>query len=339
MTFVAPSPVPPPLAAGRPGRAGGRAPTGRPRAAGGRGRWRAAARAVILPALLALGACSGSRADPAEPALRILYTADAQGYLEACACETGGMLGGIARRAALVDSLQVADPAALLVEAGDFATSPGAHGERVGIAAARAMDRMGYDAVLPGEVELNLSPEWWRAIAGLELPFVHTNFGTPELGPPDPEPLVLERGGRRVAVLGLLGADLYLLPETRERARVLPPVAAAGEALRRLEGRDVDAVLALVHARDAVIDALAAAHPRIDVIVAGHTAKNLEQPERRGATLVVTAGFLGQHLGDLELRGRTPETARNRLIRLETSLPEDPEVARWAAIAAGSPTP
>jgi 2',3'-cyclic-nucleotide 2'-phosphodiesterase (5'-nucleotidase family) len=305
--------------------------------------WRAARLAsAVLPLGVWLSGCSSSgdgpasgRASPsAGSPLTILYTADAQGYLEECACETGGMLGGIARRAALVDSLRAREPGALLLEAGDFATGPGPYGEMVGLVAARAMARMKYDAVLPGEVELNLEPDFWQKVAGLELPFVHTNFGGPGLGPPQREALILERDGRRIAVLGLLGTDLYFMPERRAEPGILDPVEAAGAALEKLRDEDVDLVVALVHMKGPAIDSLAARRPEIDVLVAGHTAKNLEKAERRGSALLVSAGFLGQHLGALSLSGPGLEEARNSVIRLEPSLPEDPEIARWAGIAA-----
>ncbi|MFN2432748.1 MAG: hypothetical protein ABR599_08035 [Gemmatimonadota bacterium] len=293
---------------------------------------RAVAPALLLAALLA--GCSSADAGSSDDPLTLLYTADAQGYLEACACDTGGELGGIARRAFLVDSLRERDPGTLLVEAGDFATSPGPRGEMGGLVAVRAMNRMGYDAVLPGEVELNLGAGFWQKVQGLQLPFVHTNFGTPALGPPQAEPLMVECAGRRIAVLGLLGTDLYLLPPVKEELRLLPPLEAAGAALETLEEDEVDLVVALVHMRGAQLDSLTARFPRIDVVVAGHTSRNLDEPERRGSALLVSAGFLGQHVGALRLAGPELEEAENSIIRIETTLPEEPEIARWVGIAA-----
>jgi 2',3'-cyclic-nucleotide 2'-phosphodiesterase (5'-nucleotidase family) len=287
---------------------------------------------VFSVAVLAgpLAACGGS----SEP-VTILYTADAQGYLEECACETGGMLGGVARRATLVDSLRAAAPgAALLVEAGDFATGPGPRGELVGFVAARAMAKMGYDAVLPGEVELNLGGAFFEKLRPLGLPLVHTNFGTPALGPPQDQPLVIERDGRRMAVLGLLGPDLILLEPARDGLVLEDPAEAGRRALAALRNRPPDLVVALVHGRGAFADSVVANVPGIDVVVAGHTSRNAADPERRGGALVVTAGFLGQHVGELRLPGGDGEQPANTLHRIETTLPEDPEIARWVGIAA-----
>jgi 5'-nucleotidase len=288
-----------------------------------------------LSILLLLGACGVSGGAPATRDLAILYTADAQGYLKECACETGGMLGGIARRAALVDSLRKSEGDLLLLEAGDFATGPGPHGEIVGLVAARAMARMGYDAILPGEVELNLGAPFWEKVAGLDLPFVHTNFGSAALGPPARKAVVVERAGRRIAVLGLLGADLYFLPEAKESLQIDPPDEAARSALADLRrGWDFDLVVALVHMRGGDVDRLVERVPEIDLVVAGHTSRNVEEPERRGRALLVSAGFLGQQVGALRLPGGRLAAAENSLIRLEASLPEDEQIARWVGIAA-----
>jgi hypothetical protein len=47
----------------------------------------------------------------------------------------------------------------------------------------------------------------------------------------------------------------------------------------------------------------------------------------------VSAGFLGQHLGDLRLSGAELKSAENKVLRIETSLPEDPAIERWVGIA------
>jgi 2',3'-cyclic-nucleotide 2'-phosphodiesterase (5'-nucleotidase family) len=285
------------------------------------------ARLSLLALLLA--ACS---VPPASRPLTLLYTADAQGYLEECACSTGGELGGIARRAVLVDSLRQADPGTLLVEAGDFAGGPNPTGELAGWVAAEAMAKMNYDAVLPGEVELNLGPGFWDKVKD-KVPWVHTNFGTPALGPPQLAPLIVEKDGRRIAVIGLLGPDLYFLPDARARLEIVPPLDAAAQALEKLEGQQVDLVVALVHMKPESVEGLAASHPEIDVFVAGHRAADLEQPQRVGQALLVSAGFLGQHLGDLRLSGAELKSAENKVLRIETSLPEDPAIERWVGIA------
>jgi 5'-nucleotidase len=283
---------------------------------------------LLVLAALSLYACGSSSDRP----FTVLYTADAQGYLEKCACSTGGELGGIARRAVLVDSLRQTEPNALLVEAGDFAGGPNPSGELAGWVAAEAMAKMKYDAVLPGEVELNLGSGFWDKVGG-KLPWVHTNVGSPALGPPQDSPLVIEKGDRRIAILGLIGPDLYFLPDAQARLQIEPPLESAGRALARLEGKPVDLVVALVHMKQAGVDSLAARFPQIGLIVAGHRSQDLEQPERASSALLVSAGFLGQHLGDLELSGSDLKLAENRVIRIETSLREDPTVARWVCIA------
>jgi 2',3'-cyclic-nucleotide 2'-phosphodiesterase (5'-nucleotidase family) len=285
---------------------------------------------VVLPvvASITISACGS----PSDRPLTVLYTADAQGYLDKCACSTGGELGGIARRAVLVDSLRQTDPRALLVEAGDFAGGPNPNGELAGWVAAEAMAKMKYDAVLPGEVELNLGPGFWDKVRD-KLPWVHTNVGTPALGPPQLEPLIVEKGDRRIAILGLVGSDLYFLPAAQAKLEIVPPLEAASQALNKLESKHVDLVVALAHMKQAGVDSLAARFPQIDLFVAGHRSQDLEQPERLGSALLVSAGFLGQHLGDLRLSGPDLKSAENHVIRIETSLPEDPTVARWVGIA------
>ena len=284
---------------------------------------------VAAVGLLASIACSSPGDD-----LTVLYTADAQGYLKECACETGGELGGIARRATLVDSLRADAPNALLVEAGDFSTSPGPRGEITALVALRAMKEMDYDAVLPGEVDLNLGSAFWKKTVELGLPLVHTNFGSPEIGPPQRKPLIVEKDGERIAILGLLGSDLYLLPGPKESLEIIPPVAAAKAAGASAEKEGAESNLAHVHNKAPQIDALAKAAPQIDVLVAGHTTKNAAEPERLGSTLLVTAGFLGQHVGELRLGGDDPARAQNQLHRIETTIAEQPRIARWVGIAA-----
>jgi 2',3'-cyclic-nucleotide 2'-phosphodiesterase (5'-nucleotidase family) len=111
-------------------------------------------------------------------------------------------------------------------------------------------------------------------------------------------------------------------------------VEAATRALDALRDDRPDLVVALVHGRGAFADSVAAQVPGIDVIVAGHTSRNAAEPERRGEALVVTAGFLGQHLGELRLSGSELDQASNTVHRIETTLAEDSEIAGWTGIAA-----
>jgi 2',3'-cyclic-nucleotide 2'-phosphodiesterase (5'-nucleotidase family) len=288
---------------------------------------------VCAPVLaFALGACGGGEAEE----VLVLHTADAYGYFDDCGCRADST-GGLAKRAWVVDSLRrESDRPILLVDSGDFTGGESAYGAALGRVMVEAMQLMEYDAFTLGEWDFNQGPAYLRGIV-TENPvaWVHTNYDVVGLEDLGSETLVLEKGGRRIGLLGLFNPTILLNPAMRDSVIVEPDiVASAKRGIAELRAQDVDAIVVLSHLSYKGDRALAQLVPGIDLIVSGHGGKTLQAPEQVvPGTWIMASGDLGRFLGRAEIDftqgedGRTQVAAiEGGLIGMDPSIPNDPRL-------------
>lgn len=276
-------------------------------------------------------ACSG----PANEVL-VLHTADGYGYFDDCGCRADST-GGLAKRAWVVDSLRrESDRPILLVDAGDFTGGESAYGAALGRVMVQAMQLMDYDAFTLGEWDFNQGPAYLRQIvAGNPIAWVHTNYDVVGLEDLGHETLVVEKGGRRIGLLGLFNPTILLNGAMRDSVIVEPDiVASAKRGVAELEGEGVDMIVVLSHLSYKGDRALAQLVPGIDLIVSGHGGKTLQVPEEvNPGTWVVASGDLGRFLGTAEVafddgsEGRAVVSGvEGELIGMHPSIPNDPRL-------------
>lgn len=285
---------------------------------------------VITVAVALAGAACGR---PAGEIL-VLHTADAYGYFDTCGCRADST-GGLAKRAWVVDSLRRStDTPILLVDAGDFTGGDNAHGAALGHVMVEAMELMQYDAYTFGEWDLNQGTAYVReVVTGSPIAWVHTNYeivGLEDLGQ---KTLVIERGGRRIGLIGLFNPTILLNPTMRDSVVVEGDIVeSTRRAVASLEEQAVDAVVALSHLSYKGDRALAAYVDGIDLIVSGHGGKVLTSPERAApGAWIVASGDLGRYLGRSTIEFEGGESAAVRdvtggLIAMVPSLPNDPRL-------------
>ncbi len=288
-------------------------------------------RAVLFTLPLVLFACGG----PAEE-LVVLHTADGYGYFDDCGCRADST-GGLAKRAWVVDSLRrELDAPVLLVDAGDFSGGENAYGAALGHVMVDAMELMEYDAFTLGEWDFNQGPAYLREIIEENaVAWVHTNYDVVGLEDLGQETLVIEKGGRRIGLLGLFNPTILLNPAMRDSVTVEEDVVASTKrGIAELEAQGVDAIVVLSHLSYKGDRTLAQHVPGIDLIVSGHGGKTLNAPEEVApGTWVVASGSLGQFLGRAEMdfeegpEGEsTVATVDGGLIGMDPALPNDPRL-------------
>ncbi len=285
--------------------------------------------APLLTALLF--ACGGSADE-----LVVLHTADGYGYFDDCGCRADST-GGLAKRAWVVDSLRrELDAPVLLVDAGDFSGGENAYGAALGRVMVDAMELMEYDAFTLGEWDFNQGPAYLRAIIEENpIAWVHTNYDVVGLEDLGQETLVVEKGGRRIGLLGLFNPTILLNPAMRDSVVVEEDVVASTKrGIAELEEQGVDVVVVLSHLSYKGDRTLAQHVAGIDLIVSGHGGKTLNAPEEVvPGTWIVASGSLGQFLGRAELEfGEGPEgeplvaAVHGELIGMDPALPNDPRL-------------
>lgn len=167
----------------------------------------------------------------------------------------------------------------------------------------RQIDEAGYDAQAIGNREFHYLFRCLRARAAqMHHPLVCTNLvDVKGRDLPFARSLSFERDGIRVHVLGLLIMQ-YPVASKWERVfgwRFLDPIAAIRE-FGAAAGAD-DVLVVLSHLGLSLDRKLAAAVPRIDLLLGGHSHDTLEQPEYVGGVPIVHAGPYGKYVSRTQL--------------------------------------
>jgi 5'-nucleotidase len=247
------------------------------------------------------------------------------GFNSTCSDEdetAGECFGGAARLHtainALRDELVAAGENVIVVDAGDqfmgslfFTTFSGA-------AEQEFMNGIGFDAMVVGNHEFDLGPEpLLKFVEGAEFPVIFGNAdvsGDNMLAPLDRDSVILEVGGERIGILGVVAED------TAETSSPGPGVSfvnaadtlAAGVAALEAEG--VDKIIALTHVGVPRDLELAASVEGLDAIVGGHShtlfSNTVEgappypvmaEAAGGGTVPIVQAGAYSKYLGHLVL--------------------------------------
>jgi 5'-nucleotidase len=242
--------------------------------------------------------------------------------------------GGYARLGALIAErrrdLERLGPV-LVLDGGDFSmgTAVAAACRELG-AELQLMGAMGYDATTIGNHEFDLGPDGLgqaisRAAAAGPIPAVvasNTDLSAEDEGLTDLQRLqrqgvirptaVIERGGLRFGLIGLIGYDAFKYAADPGAVTFGDPIATArGLAEELKQRREVDLVVVLSHGgvirgpegrfdRGEDVTLLESV-PEIDVVIGGHTHTELSAPLLVAGHPVVQSGRYGEHLGELVL--------------------------------------
>jgi len=251
--------------------------------------------------------------------LTILYTNDTHARLDPFppnATEHAG-LGGIARRATLVEQIRKEKENVLLLDAGDiFQGTPwfNVYGGKVDL---ELMSKMGYDAAAIGNHEFDNGLQGFADVApAADFPFLCANYDVRDtpMNPFVQRFMVKEVGGLRIGIFGLgIQLDGIVREELYDGVMYRDPVIWANGITRSLKQyQRCNMVICLSHLgyhyNDSRIDdrKLASRVDGIDLIIGGHTHTFMNEPEviaspGGGKTLVTQAGHSGIVLGRLEM--------------------------------------
>jgi 5'-nucleotidase len=276
-------------------------------------------------------------ADDGKTRIVLLHTNDLHSHLDGLgplADFTPGIsdgdatIGGLARIGSLIqrERRDVRPGSAVLaVDAGDFTFGSAFAGltltEGVEL---KILDAMGFAATTLGNHEMDWTPQLTARLVEAGVPVgegikvLSSNLVIPD----DPSTAALKAqfgtrilpwmvitldNGVKVGLFGLLGVQARKLSPHAQPITVRPLEEAANEAVTALKAEGADLIVALSHSgvTNGVVqgedEQLAKLVPEIDVIVGGHTHVVLPTPTVVGKTLILQAGWYGQHLGRLTL--------------------------------------
>lgn len=232
-------------------------------------------------------------------------------------------IGGVAHMATLISELRNTESRVFLFDAGDIFTGTLARRTQ-GAVSFDLMQLLDYDAMAIGNHEFEYGwQSFAREKARSPFPVLGANLFYAGTDHSYAQPwTIIERGGVRVGVIGLLGQDAAtaLIPSNIAGVEVRDPTETLRVHVQQLRP-EVDLIVVLIHQgptapmqTDDEADprvfrgnrenmALAGAVPGVDVILAGHTDAGTESPlvHPETGTLIMQTWGQGQHLGIMRL--------------------------------------
>lgn len=219
------------------------------------------------------------------------------------------MIGGFVELAYVADSIKAAGGPVLMLDAGDVMTGnpitermfKGASGG----ALLEMMNMIGYDAWCPGNHDFDISQANLRALAAIaRFPALCANVVNDRNEyPVGNRPFViLDRGGLRIGVIGLMSQELYSLVNQNNLTgiKVLPPAETLQRFIRELDPR-TDLLIALTHEGVEEDSLLATEVSGLDIIVGGHSHTRLKTPKLVNGVVIVQTGSNAENLGLLHV--------------------------------------
>jgi len=273
---------------------------------------------MLGAASLSLLGVSMPAAAASDAKLVILHTNDMHSRIEPfpASDKQWGGLGGMARRATMIEQVRKQEPHVLLLDSGDIWQGTPYFNFFGGELEYKLMTQMGYDATTFGNHDFDNGLEGLqKQLPHAGFPFLIANYDfskTPLAGRFQPYK-IFEKAGHRIGVFGL-GIELSgLVADKNFGATVyLDPIAKAKEMVAQLRGSEhCDMVICLSHLgykyESTKIDdrKLAAQVSGIDLILGGHTHTFMDAPEPitspdGRATLINQVGWSGINLGRLD---------------------------------------
>jgi len=190
----------------------------------------------------------------------------------------GSCFGGAARLATAIRGrraeMDAAGTPVLTLDAGDQSQGTLFYTTYNGKAEIEMMNLIGFDAMTLGNHEFNNGPDMLaEMLATADFPIVAGNVKVPAghaLEPLVQPHLILERGGERIGILGVLTPDTVFLSSPGQ-VTFQDEVEHLQEAVARLQAEGVNKIIVLSHAGIRRDEEIAAAVDGISLIVGGHS--------------------------------------------------------------------
>ena len=219
------------------------------------------------------------------------------------------MVGGFYELWWMVDSIRSAKGAVLLLDAGDVMTgTPISEIEYKGATGGALFEMMNltrYDAWTIGNHDLDISQDNLRKLIGIQkCPTVSANLTDTAGAFPfhNREYVIIERGGLRIGIIGLMSRDLFHLTNTKNLTglKVLSPPEVTQRIIDKIRA-ETDLIVALSHEGVDDDSILAASTHGLGVIIGGHSHTRLKTPKLINGVVICQAGSNCENLGELSL--------------------------------------
>ena len=237
-----------------------------------------------------------------------------------------GRVGGMAYVASVINQLRSEKfDKTLLVDTGDTWHGSGMSVFDKGVSMVKAMNAIGYDAMVPGNWEYFYPKDHFLdLIDQAEFPVIAYNLTDKDWGDPVLEPYTVKQvGNLKIAVIGMTYPWTALTSSIGGAAKWWNfglKEEEARELIGQLrEGESVDLIVFVSHAGYGFDQQFAKRVDGIDVLVSGHTHNPVFDPVVWNDTIVYESGAHGEYVSclDLEVKDKQVISYQYKLIKVQ----------------------
>ncbi|MBN2733857.1 MAG: bifunctional metallophosphatase/5'-nucleotidase [Methanomicrobiaceae archaeon] len=268
-------------------------------------------------------------------AITVLTTPDIHSHLfQMSDNDTGSRIGRIS---ALADTLGEESPDTLYLFAGDLGEGSFYH-TYAGVPEVTTYSMAGFDAAVLGNHAFDFSTDGlkqWVTNASYPVICANLRFSDPVLNKTITDYTILEAGGAKVGVFGIITPDLKKIVNLPEGVYLNENTTESGtRAVNSLRDEGVDIIIALTHQNREEDTKFAESVQGIDLIIGGHDhlVWNETVTDADGEkTLIVHAGKYGEETDSVDLvfeNGTLAETSVKRFIITE-KMPDDSAITSY----------
>ena len=200
----------------------------------------------------------------------------------------------------------------------------------------RSYNLMGYDAFVPGEIDLSLGVEELKKI-GKQAKFsilVANLFDKKTKKSVFVPYLIKKRGGGKIGLFGLVSDQFSLpgLPGEKESYQIANPIETARKVIAELKKNGCQIIIAVGHMEGHEQKKLVQAFPEIHFIISGHVRQFSHQPITVNNTEIIRAGTRGEYLGQMDFFIKEKEkilSSHFQLIPLREVYPDHYQTAKF----------
>jgi sulfur-oxidizing protein SoxB len=310
---------------------------------------------TFIVALLLITMTSSCSRDVSSTDLRILWTNDTHGYLSPLYHrEEGddlfveramreGKVGGFAYISTIVNRQRDELPdRTLLLDSGDTWHGTVVPVRLAGTPVVEVMNAMGYDAMVPGNVEMFYDQQTIeKLLASAQFPIVVANLYDKEWDEraslPNTQPYIIKQvNGLKVGIIGMTYHWMSRVSDQPQWSFGLRTEEVQADVDQMREQEDVDVVIMLSHMGWKVDEKYAELVSGIDVIVGAHTHDTLYRPtlvynqKSKRDVIIVQCGSHGKLLGQLDIKvadGQVTAFEQTLFPIRSREITADPEIA------------
>jgi 5'-nucleotidase len=275
-------------------------------------------KSLLASAAIQFGFIPDLAADSSSVKLTILHTNDTHSRIDPFPLtdsKFGGM-GGIAKRAALIEKIRQQETNVLLLDAGDLFQGTPYFNFFNGEVEVKAASSLGYEAVTMGNHDFDAGLEGFiKQLPNAKYDILVANyvFEEKELKNTVKPYKIFVKSGIRIGVFGLGVEPAGLVPaKLYGGTKYIDPIGTAQEIVQELHHKKCDLVICLSHlgyeyAYTKVSDKVLAAQTEgIDLIIGGHTHTFLTEPQsftnkKGGQVYIAQVGWAGINLGKIDV--------------------------------------